>query len=269
MQAKLQHMGCDHGHAAALRHAQLPHQHGAGVGDRAECAIDLRAAQHHQAIGGAPQVQRLGTAGDGARQQVFRNGDEVALRAGLHLEVALDVAWQPEHGGGLEFYDRTAQGRGAAPRLDQEQMRAPDLVLLDHPVPRGEPTGKAFRMQRRTGLLNEAGRAGSGHGAMDLRQSVAHIRRKSTEVVQSLPGSVQSLVGTARLVSSRRTPSKATDEIALGGEHGFISHTPGSGIWPRSQALPVFRRSSRPWRRVRSRSATRCRAPGRTPAAPR
>ena len=181
MQAKLQHMGCDHGHAAALRHAQLPHQHGARVRDRPECAVDLRAAQHNQAIGGAPQVQGLGAAGHGARQQVFRNGDEVALRSGLHLEIALELAWQPEYGGGLEFYDRTAQDRDAAPCLDHEQMRASDVVLLNHPVARGKPTGKAFRVQSRTRLLNEAGRPGSGRRAMDLRQSVAHFRRKSTK----------------------------------------------------------------------------------------
>ena len=60
-------------------------------------------------------------------------------------------------------------------------MRAPDMILLDDPVTRGEPAGKAFRVQSRTRLLNEAGRAGSGHRAMDLRQSVAHIRVKSTK----------------------------------------------------------------------------------------
>ena len=81
----------------------------------------------------------------------------------------------------LEFHDRTAQDRDAAPCLDHEQMRASDVVLLNHPVAGGKPTGKAFRVQSRTRLLNEAGRAGSGHRAMDLRQSVAHFRRKSTK----------------------------------------------------------------------------------------
>ena len=46
----------------------------------------------HQPIGGAPQVQRLGAAGHGSRQQVFGNRDEVSLRAGLHLKIAFDLA---------------------------------------------------------------------------------------------------------------------------------------------------------------------------------
>ena len=126
-------------------------------------------------------MQRLGAAGHGSRQQILGNGDEVASRSGLDLKVALDLAGQPQHRGGFEFDDGAAQGGGAAAGLDHEQMRAPDMILLDDPVTGGEPAGKALRMQGRTRLLDKAGRPESGHRAMDLRQSVAHIRMRSAE----------------------------------------------------------------------------------------
>ena len=94
--------------------------------DAAEFTVDLRSAQHHEAVDGAPQVKRFGAAGDDPGQEILGNGDEITRRAGLHLEMGVDVARQPEQSGGFKRNGRSAQCGGAASRLDHEQMRAPD-----------------------------------------------------------------------------------------------------------------------------------------------
>ena len=82
-------------------------------------------------------------------------------------------------------------------------MRAPDLILLDHPVTGGRAHRKSLpHAAPKPACSTKLAGPESGHRAMDLRQSVAHIRSEFAEIVQSLPRYVQFLVGTARLVSS-------------------------------------------------------------------
>ena len=147
-------------HAAALRRAQLPHQHGAGVRDRVERAVDLRAAQHHEPVGGAPQVQRLGAAGNGSRQQVFGNRDEIALRSGLQLRDRPRPRSAARARQGPRTPRRCRADRGAAPAPMHEQMRAPDAILLDHPMTRRPARRKSLPRAGRTRLLDEAGPGG-------------------------------------------------------------------------------------------------------------